>query len=100
VTTQRRVNAWSMVGDFVVQNLLICWIEPNPLFYNRLPVSMEWNSAGLEGAGTFQESRLDLQLIIHTVTVGIYPFADRVAHERTIGAVRENTAICMNATNP
>src|ERR1700722_174209 len=65
--------------DVVVQQILVGFVEIDPLLDDGLIVLVERNALGVVGVRRADESRLDLKRIILAVAVLIDPFADGVA---------------------
>src|ERR1700730_3324324 len=65
--------------DVVVKQILVGFVEIDPLLDDGLIVLVERNALGVVGVRCADESRLDLEHIILAVAVLIDPFADGVA---------------------
>ena len=79
-------------GDVVVQQVLVGLVEIDALVDDGLVVLVGGRALVVEGARALDVAALDLQRIEAAIGVGIEPFADGVARESRLRAVRRPAA--------
>src|SRR5262245_63622957 len=66
---------------FVVDDIVLRFVEGDPLFEDGLIVGVQWNPGVVDDARTTEAARLDLEHVVAAVAILIDPLADRIAHE-------------------
>src|SRR5436309_13242218 len=91
---QRIVNR----RNFIVKDVRILLVDEKAFSDDGVVVLVERNPGRIEHARASEVARLDTQLIVAPVAVGIVPRADRIAHEGRFGLLWHRTAVGINTT--